>query len=150
MLLQRDAGDKNVTYAPFSSALTITYVLTHTCHGRPGLAGGWDSETLLLNGGPRLIHTYTHTHTHSTTQRCLAAVTGLSPTLPSLKLIRHTLHWALKNPLSYTQAPSPLSLSVFAAFLSQMLSPLKGSVRKNATGLFSWIGNGMLLVFCGQ
>lgn len=28
-----------------------------------------------------------------------------------------------------------------------MLSPLKGSVRENAAGLFVWIGNGMLLVF---
>ena len=76
------------TYAPRSSADGITYKHTHTCHQGPELAGGWDSDTLILNGGRGGPHTHTHTDTHTHTHThtaplCLAAVTGLSPSLPS-------------------------------------------------------------------
>lgn len=89
---------------------------THTCQKRAGLAGGGDSETLLLNGGPRRAQ-------HRGVWQLSKAY------LP------HFLHrnWSSTTPSSeepLKRAPSAFSLPAFAAFSSQMLSPLRGSERK--------------------
>lgn len=135
-LLQWDAGDKTVTHAPHSSAVCITYKPTHTCHKGAEAAGGWDSEALLLNGGgtnsclyldlcednslpwtlkpgPNSQTVRVKCKTHTGPTHSSAAVTDLSPTLQSQG-------WS--SPHSRSRLP------FFTAFLSQMLSPLKGCV----------------------